>query len=220
MMRDLVELLTKASPSLLVVDSWIGTLQTHGLDPNIGVDIERWRRTFLEPLRSACPAALTLDHVPKAHDARGRYAIGSERKASAAEVHLGAEVIAPFTRGKTGRVRLATHKDRGGHLPRPRAAEVELQSDPDTLRVGWAFHRPETAEEGTTFRPTVLMERVSRHLEEQTAPLTKRQIVEDVTGKREWLFKAVNALLAEGYASENKAGGIISERPFREAEDA
>jgi hypothetical protein len=204
-----------------VVDSWIGSLQTHGLDPNSGVEIECWRRTFLEPLRSECPGSLILDHVPKAQDSRGRYSIGSERKASAVEVHLGAEVIFPFARGKTGRVRLVTHKDRGGWLPRPRAAEVELRSDPETLAVSWSFQLAEPAsEDGDTFRPTVLMERVSHYLEQQTAPATRRQIDEDVIGNRQYKLKAINTLIREGYASENADGGIISERLFQEGDDA
>lgn len=74
-MRDFLTVIAKHGPALGIIDSWIGALQTHGLDPNVGIDIERWRRSFLEPLRSVCPATLTLDHVPKAKDSRGRFSI-------------------------------------------------------------------------------------------------------------------------------------------------
>jgi hypothetical protein len=218
-MRDLLTVIGKRGPALVVLDSWIGALQTHGLDPNVGVDIERWRRSFLEPIRSVCPATLILDHVPKAKDSRGRFSIGSERKASAVEIHLGSELITPLARGKTGLVRLMTHKDRGGHLPRPRAAELELRSDPETLAMTWKFRHPETQSEDG-FRPTFLMERVSRHLEALAAPVTRAQIANDVTGRRQYLFDALKFLVEEGFAGENGAGGIFSERPFREDEDA
>jgi hypothetical protein len=220
MMRDLLALLAKREPALGIVDAWIGALQTHDLDPNIGVEIERWRRTFLEPLRSVCPATLILDHVPKAQDSRGRYSIGSERKASAVEVHLGAEVLVPFARGKTGRIKLTTHKDRGGWLPRPRAAELELRSDPETLAITWDFNLSEHAsDEGEIFRPTVLMERVSRYLERQAAPVKRTTITEDVTGNRQFELKAINALIREGFAIEEPDGGIVSLKLFREADD-
>jgi hypothetical protein len=58
---------------------------------------------------------------------------------------LALEEIAPAerSRGRTGLVRIVTHKDRFGFLARPRAAELELRSDPDTFAVSWAF-RPAT----------------------------------------------------------------------------
>ena len=218
-MRDLLNLISKRGPALGIIDSWIGALQTHGLDPNVSVDIERWRRSFLQPLRTVCRATLILDHVPKAKDSRGRFAIGSERKASAVEVHLGSELVTPLARGKTGLVRLVTHKDRGGHLHRPRAAELELRSDPETLAVTWTFRHPETQTKDG-FRPTLLMERVSRQLEALSAPVTRAQLAEDVKGRRQWIFAATKALVEEGFAVENGAGGIYSERPFREDENA
>jgi len=41
-----------------------------------------------------------------------------------------------------------------------------------------------------------------------------------VSGRREWVLKAIRALVDERFASENADGGIISERPFREGDDA
>ena len=71
-MRDHLTLIGKRAPVLGVVDSWIGALQTYGLDPNVGVDIERWRRSFLEPVRSVCPATLTSRPVSAPCHAEGR----------------------------------------------------------------------------------------------------------------------------------------------------
>jgi hypothetical protein len=41
-----------------------------------------------------------------------------------------------------------------------------------------------------------------------------------VTGKRQFILKAISVLVAEEFASENRAGGVISERPFREGTSA
>ena len=100
---------------------------------------------MLDPFRALEVATITLDHVVKASELRGAFAIGSERKVGGADVHLGFEVVTPFGRGRTGLFRLATHKDRFGHLARPHAAELELRSDPDTFAVTWTLREPSSA---------------------------------------------------------------------------
>jgi hypothetical protein len=70
---------------------------------------------------------------------------------------------------------------------------------------------------GDTWRPTVLMERVSQFLEMQDDPVSQRQIVEAVTGKAATVRDAVRQLVAEGYAESLPAGQypkFRSVRPF------
>ena len=175
--RDLHEMLAEFRPSLVVVDAFTGALELQGLDPNKGVEVERFYRTVVKPLQEFDAAALLLDHVVKNKEARGKFSIGAERKLGGSDVHLGFEVVQPFSRGRVGRVKITTHKDRPGYLPRPRAAELELVSDGDTGRVTWAWHIAEdNAGSDTEFFPTVLMERVSRWLEEQTDPVSRSDI--------------------------------------------
>jgi len=82
----------------------------------------------------------------------------------------------------------------------PRAAELELHSDPDTHAVTWEFKPAEQTEDG--FRPTLLMERVSVYLEGLTEPVGHRNIVEHINGRNQYVRAAIEALIADGYAAE------------------
>jgi hypothetical protein len=72
---------------------------------------------------------------------------------------------------------------------------------------------------GSGFRPTCLMERVSKALEGSTGGLTTYALRQTVQGKDKGIIAAVAALEAEAYiASEAGARGPVyrSVRPFRD----
>ncbi len=217
---DLATVLHEHDPGLVVIDSLDPLLALHGLDANSNTDVERiWRA--LDPLRATGAPLLALDNVVKDEASRGPYAAGAGRKRYAVDVALGFERLHPLGRGKTGRYRITTHKDRPGHLPRPRAAELEIRSDPDTGRITWTLHpgHPAAADpDQPAFRPTVLMERVSRYLEQQAAPVSRSHIAQRVGGRKGWILTAVQTLIDERYARVAASGGILSERPFRDPE--
>jgi hypothetical protein len=221
--RDVQEMLAEFRPSLAVVDAFTGALEIQGLDPNRGVEVERFYRTVVTPLQEFDAAALLLDHVVKNKEARGKFSIGAERKLAGADVHLGFELVQEFARGRTGRVKIVTHKDRPGYLPRPKAAELELVSDADTGRVTWAWHLAERAAEGKAhlpFRPTGLMEKVSRYVESRPEAVSRNAIETAVTGKRQFVRMAIDLLTNEGFLEaergERNARLYVSARPFRE----
>ncbi len=210
------------APSLVVIDAAAGAYGLQGLDDNKRADVEHFAAIFVRAFWLAGIATILIDHVVKNVDARGKYAIGSERKVGSADVHLGFEVVAPLSRGGTGLYKVTTHKDRGGWLPRPKAAELELRSDPATHAISWTFRAP--SEESDGWKPTALMERVSHFLETQDEPLAGYRIEEAVTGKRDYVRLAIDSLVGEGFASETsgtKRGRLIASiRPFREDEFA
>jgi hypothetical protein len=86
-------------------------------------------------------------------------------------------------------------------LPRPKAAELELRSDPLTHAITWTFKSP--AEQADGFRPTALMEKASRYLEHQSEAVSRNAIEHGVTGKRAYVRLAVDRLILEGFASES-----------------
>jgi hypothetical protein len=224
-LRDVQAMLEARQPTLICIDAFIGALDLHGCDPNSGQDVERFYRSVVNPLRAHGAAIVILDHLPKDKENRGKFAIGSERKVGAADVHLRFDVTEPFGRGKTGRANLTTKKDRPGYLSRPRAAELELASDPDTNDISHTLTISEASSEPhTDLRPTVLMEKISRYLESQDGQAVSRAIIDDaVIGKAKYKRLALTLLVSEGYAAEEDGprNARLTRicKPYREAED-
>jgi hypothetical protein len=215
--QERIHALARREPSLIVIDAAAGAFNLAGLDDNRRGDVEAFHTTWLRPFEECGSASLILDHVVKNVEGRGKYAIGSERKVGGVDVHLGFEVVRELRRGEYGRVKIHTHKDRIGWLPRPRAADFELRSDPETHAITWTF-APASAEQETAdggFRPTGLMERASRALE-AVEPMTKTALAECFQGRREWKLRAIDCLLAEGFATTLDDGRIASAEPYRE----
>lgn len=189
------------SCTLAVVDAAAGAFDATELDDNARRDAERFARVWITPLWKAGVTSVLLDHVTKNAEGRGKFAIGSERKVGMADVHLGLEPVRPLHRGGNGLVRVRTHKDRGGFLPRPHAAELRLSSDPQTHRIGWAFQEPQGTAPGTetdAWRPTVLMDRVRAYIRERPEPISRSALADAVTGKRPYLLRAIDELIAAG----------------------
>lgn len=209
-------------PKLAIIDAAAGAYALQGLDDNQRADAEKFARVMIEPFRASGVATIVLDHVVKNADNRRGFAIGTERKVGGVDAHLGFEAVRRLSRGGNGLIRITTHKDRLGWLPRPQAAELALHSDPETHAITWEF-RPATAapDNATSWRPTGLMERVSRYLERQSGPVTRSDIYRDVTGKRDYLIIAVDSLVGDDCATEVRGERrsllIRSVRPFRES---
>lgn len=199
-----IERLVALSPGLVIIDAAAGAFDVQDLDDNKRKDVERFARVFVEPFRRERIATIVLDHVVKNAEARGKYAIGSERKVGGADVHLGFEVVHPIKRGSHGLYKIVTHKDRGGFLKRGKLAEFELQSDPETNVIAWAFKTPTETDEEHAFRPTVKMEQASRWLEKQLGESIPVSRIEDgIGGNREAARLAIKLLLDEGYFTES-----------------
>ena len=201
---DLAALLA-LDPTFAIIDAAAGAYDMAGLDDNARKDVERFARMIVRPLSRADVGTIVIDHVTKSKETRGRFAIGSERKVGGVDVHLGFEAVRPLHRGATGLVKITTAKDRFGFLPRPHAADLELVSDPETNAITWtlrpaAQHDP--ADEAASFRPTVLMERVSIYLEQSSGQMSRNTIETDVKGNREYIRVALNVLTREGYVRE------------------
>jgi hypothetical protein len=206
---------------LFVIDSFNPMLWLHGLDPTKTPDIEAFWRQVADPITRAGAAPVLIDHVPKSADNRGKYAYGSERKATGAIVHVGAKLVSPLARCGTGSTVLLTQKDRQGFLPRPTIGKLVLDAEGDTItyRLEDDHSRSVTGR----FRPTVLMERVSRVLEAEVEAQSQTWIEAHVKGKTEGKRRAIEVLVAEGFLARHDIarGGSAYEsaRVYREADD-
>ena len=221
---ELERFVGEQSARLVVFDALNPALSIHGLDPAKTPDVERFYKTVLDPFRHVGCAVVALDHLVKNPEASKRYSYGSERKASGAEVHIGIVGVRPFGRGKTGRARLTVHKDRPGFLQRPIAGVLVVDSNADTGTVAWQITPDTSTTAQGGFRPTGLMEKVSRYLEAQGEPRSRNQIEQAVKGKAEFVRAAIDTLVSEQYAVVEdgpRSGRLVRiERVFRESADA
>ncbi len=225
--------------ALVVIDGVGEALATGGRSSKDNDEVTGWLRTVPKAIADGTGAAVLLvDHVTKAEDGRGRFAIGAQAKlAGLTGAAYTVEVAAPLGRGMVGVVNLRVAKDRPGGV-RPHcgayrktdrtqlAAVVTVNgTNPERLAVTVAPPDEETQQRPSgAFRPTTLMQRVSEALDAAPEPLTFNGITERVRGKREFLRTAVDVLLAEGYVTAEpggRGGGHRhrSVRTYREADE-
>jgi hypothetical protein len=90
-------------------------------------------------------------------------------------------------------------------------------------RCSWEIRPDESRGDEGEFRPTGLMEKVSRYLEVHPDACSRNQIEEAKLGKREYVRVAIDRLVVEGYATEfegpRRARLVRLERAFREDEE-
>ena len=216
----LAELVTDFKPELVVIDSTGEALSIQGVRPNEDDEVARWFRTLPRAIANLGPAVLLLDHVPKSDDAPKNYAIGSQRKRAAVDGALyRVEVGVAPVKGKTGRLKLICAKDRAGNWQHgTQVAEVTIADTADGTQLT-------LSEPSDPNRPTTLMIKVSDFLSRAGGLASRRQIDQNVTGKREYIVKAVDALIGEGYCREKerqaKGGGVDIElvKPFNDPVD-
>jgi len=206
----------RPAPTLAVLDGMTEALALHGLDLRDNGDVAGWINRFPRPLARLGAAVVTVDHVVKDREGRGRYAIGAQHKLAGVDVAYTLEVIEAFGRNRSGRSKVLVAKDRHGHIREHatagRIADLTLESHADG-RVTVTLTTPE-AQDAATFRPTVLMERVAAALE-QTPGLSKRAVRTAVKGKNDTVDFALEVLVAEGYVSTQRDGQTVAHHPIR-----
>lgn len=206
---------------LVVIDSTGEAMATGGVDSNSDGDVATWFTLAKAFTRlDGAPAVVVIDHVPKDSEAPKSYAIGSQRKRAAISgASYRVDTIRESAKGRNGKLKLTVAKDRPGTRPKGTvAAEIDVLSDADGVRL--ELHQSDAqaaAEHGERFRPTVLMERVSRYLETVPAA-SQRAVCRSVTGKDEGLRTALAVLVEEGYVNLTPMG-YEHVQPFRGAVD-
>jgi hypothetical protein len=218
--EGVIERLVSIGARLMVFDSFNPSLTSLALDPNSTRDVEHFWTNIVTPFTDFDIAALLSDHVVKQQESRGRYAYGSERKLTGCDVHLGLIPIEPFGRERTGRARIVVHKDRPGFITRPSPGAFTVSSANGVS--SWQITPDTSYSPEGDFRPTGYMERVSKYLEEVRVPTSRTQIVEGVSGKAEYVRRAIDQLIIEDYATEYEgirgAKLVYLTSPFREYE--
>lgn len=206
------ELVAAHQPTFAIIDAAAGAYTLQNLDDGKRLEVELFARTFIDPFRTRNVATILLDHVIKNQETRGQFAIGSERKIGSADVHLGFEKIVPFGRGRIGLAKIVRHKDRDGYLPAPTVGEFELKSDSEGTTVTWEIRLAIDTED---WKPTALMEKISRWLEEQTGPVSRAAVERAISGKAEYKRRALDELFAAGNITRDNT----IRKPYRDHTD-
>ena len=164
---DLSEALGNHHYGLIVADGVNAAMVLLDLDLNSNTDATKFFRRLLRPLaRTTGACVITVDHLPKNPDARGKGGIGAQAKRAMTDgCLLTAEVIEEFGRGQSGSVRLTVDKDRNGQVRGTsaggkKAGKMLVTSISDVVPL--VIEAPQGAESVRgDWRPTGVMEKIS-----------------------------------------------------------
>lgn len=233
--NDVFDYLLATKWTLVVIDGVEAAFSVYGLDSNKQGDVWKWHRALPIKIAEATGAAvLMVDHVVKNKDARGRFAVGSGAKLGAA---TGAtyliEPISRIGKGLSGDVKILLAKDRAGDLRRyceperqnlDRIATVNIDSTRADKPILFTFKAP--VNQGGTFRPTNIMEAVSKFVEkrnEKGSNPPKTALAAGVEARDTTVYQAAQILVDEGYIKRTpgKHGSQLhkSLRPYRQKDD-
>lgn len=219
---DLTEHRDHARPSLVVIDGVNAAMTLMGLDLNSNTDATLFHTRLLKPMTAAGAGVLTVDHVPKNAEQRGKGGIGAQAKrAMISGSSIRVEVSEPFGKGQSGKLKLWVDKDRPGHVRGHSgngkyAGTFTLESNMNGIR---AEINPPNLDPTEPWRPTVMMGRISRLL--QAGPMSVRGIREAIDGRAETVREALQRLVDDGYVAQSPgARGSVMNRnikPFDES---
>jgi hypothetical protein len=180
------------NPTAVFLDGLAEALAAEGKDENTPADVLAFFRERTRPFADLGAAVLVADHVVKG-EGNKRFARGSGAKlgsynGAVYEVTLG-EAYSP---AKEGFVRLKIAKDRNGGVGAMGAPVVELHFAPGEGGQTIAFWQ--TPPEPGSFRPTVIMDEIIKHLQ-TFGEDTKRGVREAIPSRTGMVLKAIKLLI-------------------------
>lgn len=208
---DLAGVLEGTTYRLIGLDGVNAAMTLLGLDLQSNTDATKFAQKLLKPLAATGAAVVTVDHVGKNAELRGKGGIGAQAKrAMVTGAAYTVEVLSPFGRGQTGKLKLTVDKDRPGHVRgfaenSKNAGIATLESGSNgsvNVRVDPAGTVSVMANR-TPFRPTGLMEKISRLLSTTDGMLGQNQIEQHVGGKASTIRAALDCLVEEGFVSRH-----------------
>jgi hypothetical protein len=227
---DLREHLDATQPALIVLDGVNAAMTLLGLDLEKNKDATSFAQLLLRPLTVGGACVVVVDHLPKNKENRGKGGIGAQAKrAMMTGCAITVDVLDPFGRGMTGRLKLTVDKDRPGHVRAlcPDAKSLGtaiLRSDSSTGSVTVSIEEADPISRADHDRghSTMLMETICEHLATQPERTSLRAIRQAVKGGNPEIGTALESLIRHGYVSREGAGAGFAHtliRPFTVAED-
>lgn len=214
-------------PTLCILDGITEAMTMHGLNPLDNRDAAQFGRELPRKITDTGTAVVSLDHVTKDREGRGRYAIGAAHKLNGLNgAAYSLENRTPLSVGTTGRSTLLILKDRPGQI-REHAVRAtggnywfaDLTIKSHTIDFVEANLEP-PGDAPQRFRPTSLMHQVSAALAAAPEPLNQRGILDRVQSKAENVRAAIACLIDEGNITTspgpNRATMHTLTKPFKE----
>ncbi|MGC4174279.1 AAA family ATPase [Demequina sp.] len=221
---ELLATVTTYAITLCVIDSYGESLAMDGINPNADEEVAVWSRMVARAIADAGAAVALLDHLPKS-DELALTPIGSQRKQAAINgASYAMRIVKAPSRGVPGYANVVCGKDRQGAYGRGDVV-AELHLEPRDGHTGVTLRTPSQGARGAGggFRPTALMERASRAIEEAGEPLSLTRLRAMMGGKKDYADQAIEALIADGYVTrqQGERGAYLHAlaAPYRQATD-
>jgi hypothetical protein len=212
---DLLDLasILDTEPTLAIVDGVTEGMSLFGLELKDNTDIAKFGRVLLRPLMNAGAAVVTLDHVVKSSENRGRYSIGGVHKLNGLNgVMYMLENRRPFGIGVTGKSTIRIAKDRPGQIRKNGLshssgmhwyADLVVKSESQEYAEAHLYapiQRDEGEREADEDEKRIngLKRQVLDAIRKAPEPLTGKGIEDRVTGKAADIRKAVAGLIDTG----------------------
>ena len=220
-------------PDVVVIDSTGELIPLGGGSSDSADDFTDMHNRMLQPLADTGAATLLADHPAKNHESRKIGPGGSmAKRRTVGGSSIRVVRVRPFTKRDGGKAKLWVNKDRHGGLrdycPPPAPGKEEQLAGTFVLGVAgadglasWRVNAEPLDGTAVPFRPTTLMEKVSRAVEEKPGQLNKTEAAQAAHGKKAWALQAVEILDDEGYLSKStdKPPLYTSIKAYRAADD-
>lgn len=208
---ELERILARLNPDLVVIDGVAEALARDGRSEDKASEVVGWIEKLPRWMARTGAGVVMLDHVVKDREQQGRWARGSGAKLAAVDgATYVVRVVTPFSRHRAGTLKLIVAKDRPGGVGAinevAAVAQIEPKGDGERVVIRLEVHAADQAP-SDTWKPTVLMRRVSEELEQSDAPVSARSVKDLISStKPRLVVEAVARLILEGYVREVRRG--------------
>lgn len=219
--------ITRLSPAIYILDSLGEVFPLFGVNSNDGDEVTGIMRKICLAQADTGTCVITIDHLPKGTEVRASgFAIGTTaKKRMMRGSYIRVDAPVKPVPGKVGRLTLRIEKDTSGELRKAcgggYAGTFTLDSTQPHITT-WAINTESPITADGRFRPTHLMEQISRYIEDNDQ-CSGRDIREAINSKTEHVTAAIKALIEEGFVSVMKGSRNAmlhhSVAHYREAED-
>jgi hypothetical protein len=209
-----------AQPTLVMLDGFNAAMARLELDSNSTTDATLFAQRLLNRLTATGAGVITIDHVSKNKETRGKGGVGSQAKrAMMSGAQIVAEVVTPFGRGKTGKIRLVLDKDRHGGVEAVGGqryvgtARIQSTVNPDRVRITIEPPDDRPYEERIAEPSIELMLRISQRLARSVEGMSRAELYKEIKGNNERFDTAIRALVTtrcvEQRPKAGRGGGFV-----------